>query len=108
MISIFTWRILHSQGCTVSSCGQRRRCSDSADAQAGLNLCWAHMSKGTFSHVAVQIFSQAGMALLTVDGNIMSGCTVDEAVAVISKSYDDKQHVSMKLELLPKEETTTM
>ena len=29
---------------SVSSCGQRRLCSDSVDAQANLSLRWAHMS----------------------------------------------------------------
>ena len=37
-----------SQGCRVSSCGQRRLWSDCADAQADLSLRWAHMSEGVF------------------------------------------------------------
>ena len=52
---IFTGRILDSLGCKVSSCGQRRLWSDCVDAQADLSLCWAHMSSGTFSHVAAGI-----------------------------------------------------
>ena len=51
LIRIFTVRILHSQGCKVSSCGQRRLKSDCADAQADLSLRWAHMREGTFTHV---------------------------------------------------------
>ena len=35
----------------VSSRGQRRLWSDCAHAQADLNLRWAHMSEGTFSHI---------------------------------------------------------
>ena len=51
---------------------------------------------------------QAGMALLSVDGRNVAGCTVDEAKKVINTSYLDKQHVSMKLEVLPMERSTTM
>ena len=48
------------------------------------------------------------MALLSVDGRNVAGCTVDEAKKVINTSYLDKQHVSMKLEVLPMERSTTM
>ena len=51
---------------------------------------------------------QAGMALLSVDGRNVAGCTVDEAKKVINTSYLNKQHVSMKLEVLPMERSTTM
>ena len=50
LIRIFTGRILDSQGCKVSPCGQRRLKSDCADAQADLSLRWAHISEGTFFH----------------------------------------------------------
>ena len=49
LIRIFTGRILDSQGCKVSSCGQRRPWSDCADAQADLSLRWAHVRRFVFS-----------------------------------------------------------
>ena len=49
------WEHLDSQGCKCSSPGQRRLWSDCTDAQADLSLCWAHMSEGTFSHIAAQM-----------------------------------------------------
>ena len=55
LIRIFNWRILDSQGCKVSSCGQRRLISDCADAQADMSLRWAHMSNSTFFDVAVSL-----------------------------------------------------
>ena len=55
LVRIFTERILDSQGCKVSSCGQRRLLSDCADG-SDLSLRWAHMSEGTFSHIATQIY----------------------------------------------------
>ena len=56
LIRIFTGRILDSQGYKVFfSCRQRRLCSDCADAQAYLNLRWAHWSEVTFSSVAVYL-----------------------------------------------------
>ena len=51
IIRIITRRFLDSEGCKVSSCGERRLPSDCADAQSDESLRWAHMSKGTFSHV---------------------------------------------------------
>ena len=42
LIWIFTWRFLDSQGCKVSSCGQRRHWSDCTEAD--LSLRWAKMS----------------------------------------------------------------
>ena len=57
LIRIFTGRNLDSRGYKVSSCGQRRLCSDCAEAQTDLNLHWAHMTKGTFSNVAAHIRS---------------------------------------------------
>ena len=55
LIRIFVVRILDSQGCEMSSCGQRKLWSDSAAAQADLSLFWAHMSEGTFSHGVAHI-----------------------------------------------------
>ena len=40
LIRIFTGHSLDSQGCKVSSCGQRRLLSNSADAQADLSFPW--------------------------------------------------------------------
>ena len=40
----------------VMKCGQRRLWSDCAYAQADLSLRWVHISEGTFSQVAAQIF----------------------------------------------------
>ena len=45
-------RMLDSQGCKVTSCGQRRLLAYCMGAQADLSLHWAHMSEGTYSHVA--------------------------------------------------------
>ena len=56
LIRIITWRVMYSQGCKVSSCGQRRFWSDCANTQADLNLRWAHMSEGTFSDVAANFY----------------------------------------------------
>ena len=42
---------LHNHECKVSSWGQRRFWSDCANAQADLNLRWAHNSEGTISNV---------------------------------------------------------
>ena len=57
LIGSFTGRLCDIQGCNASSSGQRRLWSDCADAQADLR--WAHMSKGTFSHVAVRFYIRA-------------------------------------------------
>ena len=46
------WRLFASQGYKVSSCGKRRLKWVCADAQANLGHRWAHVSEGTFSHVA--------------------------------------------------------
>ena len=43
-----------TKGYKISSCGQWRLWSDYVVAQADLSLRWAHISDGTFSHVAVQ------------------------------------------------------
>ena len=40
--TVFVVRPTGSQGPKVSSCGQQRLYSDWADAQADLNLSWAH------------------------------------------------------------------
>ena len=45
---IFTGRILHSQGCKVTSCEQRWFWTDCAVAQADFNLRWEHMSEDMF------------------------------------------------------------
>ena len=44
-------RILDSQGCKVSSCGQQSLWSDSTGTQADLNLRLMHISDGTFYHI---------------------------------------------------------
>ena len=46
---------LHSQGCKISSCGQRRLWSDCAHADADLSLHGSHMSEGVFSHVVAHL-----------------------------------------------------
>ena len=48
LIRIFTERILDSQGCEVSSCGQRRHGLDCPGVQADLSLRLTHMSEGRF------------------------------------------------------------
>ena len=57
LIRIFPGRILDSQGCKVSSRGQRRLWSGCVDAQADLSLRWAHMLEGSFAHITSQICS---------------------------------------------------
>ena len=47
LIRIFTVCTLESQGCKVSSCGQRRLRSNCANV-LGAHILWAHMSKCTF------------------------------------------------------------
>ena len=51
--SLFAWR-----HCILGypKCAQWRFWSECADAQADLNLRWAHMSEGTFSDVADQLY----------------------------------------------------
>ena len=51
---------------------------------------------------------QVGMILLSVDSHALSGCTVEEAEAILQTRYADKRHVSMKLTLLMPEDWTTM
>ena len=46
-----------SQGCKVSSCGQRKLWSDCADAQADLSLRWTNRSEGTLFLTLMIIFS---------------------------------------------------
>ena len=58
LIRIFTERSLDSQGCSVSSCGQRRLIR--LTVRPDLRLCWAHMYEGTFSDVEVHIASRCG------------------------------------------------
>ena len=48
LIRIITERILDSQGCKISACGQGKICSDCADAQVDLSPCLAHMLKVRF------------------------------------------------------------
>ena len=56
LIRIFTGRILDRQGFKVSSCGQRRHWSVFADAQADLNLRWAHVRRYVFTCYGSNIF----------------------------------------------------
>ena len=46
LISVFAVRLVGSKGTKLSSCGQRRLCSDWADARAYLSLRWTHMPFG--------------------------------------------------------------
>ena len=55
LIRTVTGRILDSQGCKVSSCEQRKRWSDCADALVDLSFRRAHMSEGNFSDATTQI-----------------------------------------------------
>ena len=55
LIKIFTGRVLDSQGCEVSWCGQWRLRSDCATAQVDLSVHWAHMSEVPFSDVAAHL-----------------------------------------------------
>ena len=60
LIRIFTGRILDSQGCEDSSCGQRRLWSDRAEAQSDLSFRWVHKTRGTFFHVTDQLLKPSG------------------------------------------------
>ena len=60
LIRNFTGRILDSQGCRLSSYGQRKLWSDCADAQADLSLRWEHISEGTFSYFTAKMTSGMG------------------------------------------------
>ena len=55
LIRVFVGRM--KKLCTLGypKCAQRRFWSDCANAQADLNLRWAHMSDGTFSDVVARI-----------------------------------------------------
>ena len=58
LIRIFTVRILNSQGCKVSSCGQWRPWSDCAKALADLSLRWAHEAEGMVLLVAAHFWER--------------------------------------------------
>ena len=53
--SISTVAFLYRFHCRF--CMRRTVCSDNSDAQADLSLCLAHISEGTFSHVAAHIIN---------------------------------------------------
>ena len=55
LIRIFTGRILDSQGCPLSSCGQWRLWSHCTDAQGDLSLRWTYVSEGSFYFFAAQL-----------------------------------------------------
>ena len=57
LIRILIRCIFDSQGCNVSSCGQRRLWSDCGEVQPDLSLRWAHISECTVSHVAAYLTS---------------------------------------------------
>ena len=59
LIRVFHVRSIGSKGPNVSSCGQRRLCSNWADAQADLRLCWAHMSFCWYWHAATHMLMQS-------------------------------------------------
>ena len=70
LIRVFAVRSLGSWGPKLSSCGQRRLCSDWADAQADLSLRWAQRSFCWFCHEAAHIAFH-GTALKSADqGNV--------------------------------------
>ena len=56
LIRIFPWRILDSQGCKDSSCGQQLFLSNCSVVQADLSRHWTHKSERTLFHAEV-IFS---------------------------------------------------
>ena len=60
LIRIFIGCVLHSQGCEVPSCKQRRLWSDCTDAD--LNLRWAHVSRYAFSRVRSKHFDKWAFA----------------------------------------------
>ena len=54
--------------------------SDYAHAQADLSLCWAHMSEGTFSHVAAKfvlilIFPVTSLCYILSVSTVLSFCS---------------------------------
>ena len=56
LIRIFAGHILDSQGCKVSSCGERRLWFDCADSQADLSLRWAHVRRYVSSRYVSVIY----------------------------------------------------
>ena len=52
-------------------CGQRRHCSDYADAQADLSRRWRHTSESTFSHVAIQISLRKNIMIVQIRIEVM-------------------------------------
>ena len=66
LIKSFPGRILDSQGCKASSCGQRRLKPGCADAQAGMSLRWADISEGTFTHATAQMIFEHPMTLTSL------------------------------------------
>ena len=57
LIRVFSVCSVGCWGHQPSSCGQRRLCSDYADAQADLSLRWAHMILCWFCHVLAHIYA---------------------------------------------------
>ena len=58
LIRIFSGHIFgYSQGCKVSTCGQRRLQSDCADAQSDWSLRWTHVRRYIFSRCHWKDFS---------------------------------------------------
>ena len=97
LIRIFPGRILDSQGCKVSSCRQRGPWADCADAQADLNLRWAHTSEGSFFHVETQMFrlmwnqKKAKLIRLSVKfGWLRDGAVFNKMSMYISDHYSSK------------------
>ena len=99
LIWIFTGRSLGSQGCKVSSCGQRRLWSDCADAQADQSLRWTHMSEGTFFDIVAHnitmflIRPHYVMAWKFIDKNVNSrnaNVHVSNHVYIMHQSFETR------------------
>ena len=58
LIGVFVVRIMKLYILCCTKCAQWIFWSDCANAQADLNLCWSHMSEGTFSNVTVHRISR--------------------------------------------------
>ena len=70
---IFTRRILDSQGCKISSWGQRRLRSVCVDTQADLSHRLAHISDGSFSDVAVEMWKFTHFCIVLC-GDVLANC----------------------------------
>ena len=89
--SVFTVCSMDSQEPKASSCGQRRRWSDWADAQADPSLRWAHMSVCWFCHVRIVCQSSH-----THQGYLFCCSDIMDTIWLILRVYTDSHWYSVQ------------